>query len=224
MKKIINPCDYKIDGCFLDKNNKFCLIHIYKNASISIRNVLGMRGNYYKYDNVKDMDDLVTICIIRNPINRIVSIYMYMLRNEDYGFGDQHPLDLISEADFYVNKANIIESFDQFLEQLKGKNFFSAVTMPQTQFLKDRNLNIDDIDEVLIQEEIQNDFHKFVHNYSLDVCDELPHDNKGSPGPKHIIMEYINTHKSVFSKINNLYKSDFELYDKIRSLRLITIN
>lgn len=216
MEQIINPCSYKIDGCFLDKNNKFCLIHIYKNASISIRNALKMRGNYYKYDDVKDTDNIVTICIIRDPINRIVSIYMYMLRNEDYGFKDQHPIDLISEADFYINKENIIKSFDQFLEQLKGGNFFSAVTMPQTQFLKDRNLEIDEIDEIWLQENIQSDFSDFVRKYSLDIPDVLPHDNKDDSDCKHVIMEYIKTNKYVFDKIYNLYKSDFELYNRVK--------
>ena len=81
---------YEITGCFMDGEEKFVLIHIYKNASISIRNALNMRGRYYEWSDIKDKKH-ITICVIRDPMKRIVSMYQYLLRLENNGFPHKHP-------------------------------------------------------------------------------------------------------------------------------------
>ena len=63
---------YKLTGCFVDDEKKFALIHIYKNASISMRNVLNMRGKYREWDDIKNLD-ITTLCVIRDPMKRVVS-------------------------------------------------------------------------------------------------------------------------------------------------------
>jgi hypothetical protein len=215
MNKIINPNSYKIDGCFLDRETgKYCLIHIYKNASISTRNVLNMRGNYFKFNNVKNKDGLVTICIIRDPIERIISIYFYMLRDEDYGFKDQHPVDLIRESNFFIHQDNLITSFNEFLEQLEGGNFFSAVTLPQSQFLKDRDLDLEDIDEVWVQESLNKDFASFKRKYNIKPSKKLLIDNSSDNIKKITIQKYIKDNIDVQRKIKQIYKIDFDLYNK----------
>ena len=65
--------DYNLSGCFVDKDKKFALIHIFKNASISIRNALGMRGRYLEWSEAKNIEGLKTICVIRNPLDRFIS-------------------------------------------------------------------------------------------------------------------------------------------------------
>lgn len=216
MQVIHNPNTYKIDGCFLDKEKRFCYIHIYKNASISLRNALGMRGNYFKYEEVKSLN-LPKICIIRHPINRIVSIFLYLLRNEDYGFQDQHPTDLIRNSAFFQSKDDdVLKSFELFLKCLEHRNYFSAVALPQTTFLEHRDLKIDDIEEILIQETIEDDFKKFVEKYDLGDI-EFPFDNKHENSTKSKILDFINSNPDIEKQIKVLYKEDFELYDLIVS-------
>lgn len=219
MNQIKNPCAYKIDGCFMNPQTKLCLIHIYKNASISIRNCLKMRGKYHKYNKIKNIDGLITLCVIRHPINRIVSIFLYMLRDEDYGFTDQHPVDLIRKSDFFINKNNIIIAFDMFLNQLKGRNFFSAVAQPQTRFLEDRMLSIDDMDVVLIQENMTTQFNNFLNEYNIVTTSDLKCDNStNNNDDKKVLLKYINNNVEITDKIKCLYQSDFELYDKAQML------
>lgn len=224
MQKIRNPASYKIDGCFLDRDTEqFCLIHIYKNASISIRNMLNMRGNYFKYQDVKEKDDLITLCIIRHPLERIISIYFYLLRDEDYGFSDQHPTDVIRQSDFFLNRENIEESFKQFIEQINGKNFFSAVTLPQVQFLRDRSLEIEDIDEIFVQEFLDHDFESFKTKYNLDKA-PLSHANTSCAKSSKQIAELLIKDVELRKKVQHIYKEDYELYEKAINLRFSRLN
>ena len=211
----INPHKYKIDGCFVDKDWQFAFIHIYKNASISMRNILGMRGRYYKWEDVKDKG-LIKLCVIRNPIDRLISAYLYLLRLEDNGFPEKHPTHLTEKTDFYLYQEDPIKSFHLFLLDLDGRNFYDAVTYPQVNFLADRGLTIFDIDEIFIQENIEKDFAKFQEKYGIEG--NFPTDNFGDEKKKKIIQEYIETNPHIEDKIKYLYSEDFKLYDQANEL------
>jgi hypothetical protein len=206
--------NYKLDGCFVDEDKKFALIHIYKNASISMRNALGMRGKYYNYDDIKDLD-ITTICIIRNPMKRIVSSYQYLLRLEDNGFINKHPVHITKETDFFKEQENIIKSFLLFLDYIEEHGFYDAVTLPQTTFLLDRGLTINEIDEVMIQERLDKDFDLFKSKYGIDV--EINSDNTSDGEVSKMINEYIDNNMDLQKRIIKLYEEDFTLYEKLKS-------
>jgi hypothetical protein len=207
--------DYKLDGCFVDDEKKFALIHIYKNASISMRNALNMRGKYYKWDDIKNLS-VKTICVIRNPLERVVSSYQYLLRLEGNGFINKHPIHITKETEFFKEKDNPIESFNLFLNYIDNDNFYDAVTLPQVQFLIDRSLTIDDIDEVLIQENIEEDFKKFKEKYNLNTI--LNVDNRGNSNITKMLLKHIEDNEKIKEKIKKIYKHDFELYNKLNTI------
>jgi len=207
--------NYKLTGCFVDDEKKFALIHIYKNASISMRNALSMRGKYYEWDEIKNLD-IKTICVIRNPIERVVSAYQYLLRLEDNGFINKHPIHITEQTEFFKKRDNPIHSFNLFLDYIDNNNFYDAVTLPQIQFLSDRGLTIEDIDEVLIQEKLEKDFIKFKKKYNLNV--NLNIDNKGNTEITNILLKYIETNKTVKYKIKKNYAEDFKLYSKLNTI------
>lgn len=207
--------DYKLTGCFVDDDKKFALIHIYKNASISMRNALNMRGKYYEWDDIKNLP-VKTVCVIRNPLERVVSSYQYLLRLEDNGFINKHPVHITKETEFFKKQDNPIESFNLFLEYIDNDNFYDAVTLPQVQFLIDRGLTIEDIDEVLIQEKLENDFKKFKNKYELNTT--LNIDNRGNSDITKTLLKHIEDNEKVKEKIKRIYKDDFELYDKLNTI------
>lgn len=203
---------YKLTGCFVDDKKKFALIHIYKNASISMRNVLNMRGKYREWDDIKNLD-ITTLCVIRDPIKRVVSSYQYLLRLEDNGFIDKHPTHITKETDFFKNQSNPVKSFNQFISFIEENGFYDAVTLPQTQFLSDRGITIKDIDEVLVQERMDEDFNKFKIKYGLKK--NILVDNKSDNKISDFLNDYITKDPQLEFTIKNLYKEDFIMYNEL---------
>lgn len=209
----INTNTYKIDGCFVDDDRRFAFVHIYKNASISMRNVLNMRGKYFKYADIKDLD-IVKICVIRNPIDRCISMFLYLLRLEDNGRFEQHPTYLTRNSTFYANRGDIRKSFSQFINIIEAGNFYDAVTAPQVNFLNDRGLNIEDVDFVFVQERISDDFEKFKIKYGLPVDLTFPKDNDSSSEQVQILKEYVRYNSYLKSRILEIYADDWDMYQK----------
>lgn len=212
--KPFNEDNYKINGCFVDEEERFAFIHIYKNASISLRNALGMRGRYFKFDDVKN-EEMKTITIIRNPINRVVSMYLYLLRLEDNGFLNQHPVHITKETCFFKKQDDVIDSFILFLNAIDDNNYYDAVTYPQVEFIADRGLTIDDIDEIFIQENIMSEFPIFSDKYGIKGKHKFPVNNTGDQEKKNIIKEYIDEHPKTKIRIMNMYADDIDMYNNI---------
>lgn len=199
----------------MDDGHKFALIHIYKNASISMRNVLEIRGKYHRYEDAKS-DNPVTICIIRNPLDRVVSAFFYLFRLEENGLPEQHPIKVTKETNFF-NEPDKIKSFDLFLDYIEENGFYDAVTLPQVDFLADRGLIIDDIDEILIQEDMEWYYNRFKSKYGLpDV--EFPLDNTEDSPEKNAVLKHAETQ---IDRIKSLYSEDFNMYNRAISLSLI---
>ena len=203
--------EYKLDGCFVDDDKRFVLIHIYKNASISMRNALSMRGKYHEWNDIKDTG-IKSICIIRNPMERVVSSYQYLLRLEDNGFLNKHPIHVTKETEFFKNKEHPIESFEMFMDYISINGFYDAVTLPQTDFLSDRGLTIDDIDEVMVQERLSENFNKFKIKYGVEA--DINNDNVSDNKVSKVLNDYIKTNPRAQERIIQLYKSDFDMYNK----------
>lgn len=202
--------DYNLTGCFVDSHNKFALIHIFKNASISMRNALGMRGKYYEWSEAKKIKNIETLCIIREPTNRLVSAYQYILRLEDGGFPHRHPINITKETKFFNCKKDPIKSFVLFLEFIQNNGFYDAVLVPQNQFLDSRNLKIHDIDHLFILENIQEEYDIFCKMKKID--NKLQIDNSSSRDVTKMLMEFINTDLERQKQIYDLYEKDYQMY------------
>jgi len=208
----INPQQYKIEGCFVDDDKRFAFIHIYKNASISFRNVMNMRGKYHKYTDVKDMS-LDTVAILSNPIDRVVTAYLYLLRLEDNGLIEQHPTFLTKETEFFkIKDQDIYKSFDLYLDAIDGGNFYDAVTYPQVGFIRDRGLTINDINNVMIMERMETDFEQFKAKYNLSDDLVFPHDNSDPDTETAFLRGYVEEEPAIYNRIARIYKEDMEMY------------
>lgn len=203
--------NYKLTGCFVDDDKKFALIHIYKNASISMRNVLNMRGKYHEWDDIKN-EDITTLCVIRDPMRRVVYSYQYLLRLEDNGFINKHPVHITKETDFFKNQHKPVRSFNQFISYIEQNGFYDTVTLPQTQFLSDRGITIDDIDEVFVQEKMDEDFGEFKMKYGIEK--DIPMDNTSNSEISDFLNEYIPKDPQLELAIRTLYKEDFDMYSR----------
>ena len=209
--KRIGYKEFHLDGCFSDENKKFVFIHIFKNASIAVRNALGMRGNYFDWEEAKTFKDSTTICVIREPVQRFISAYQYILKLKEDGFPDRHPTHITRETEFYKQKNDAIKSFTMFLEFIENNGFYDAIACPQTTFLRERCLNINDIDVVMLQENLYDDFCKFKNEHNLSL--ELTKDNTSNREKTTELNNFVNNNKDIKNRIKQLYKADTELYD-----------
>lgn len=205
--------DFHLNGCFCDPLKKFTFIHIFKNASISIRDSLNMRGNYYNWDTAKHFENSKTICVIRNPINRFISAYQYLLKLDDGGFPNRHPIEITRASEFYKNRKNPVESFYLFLDFIEKERFYDAVTIPQTTFLRERSLLINDIDNVFIQEQLESDYSDFREKHGIRT--RLQKNNTGNSEITKLLINLVESDKGLKERISKLYKSDMELYFKL---------
>ena len=209
---------YKIEGCFIDDDKRFAFIHIYKNASIAIRNALEIRGKYAEWGEIKKFNP-VTLCVIRNPYSRIISAYQYLFRLEDNGLLDQFPVEKTKKMKFF-NTNDLKISFDLFLDELNESGFYDATTLPQVSFLSDRDLSIEEIDEIFVQERIEEDFNRFNTKYNLNK--KLSRDNVGYNFDSSVLKNLILENYKIRKKIYSLYEEDIQMYNENSGLKKLT--
>ena len=204
---------HNLEGCFYDDQNKFLFIHIFKNASISFRNLMNIRGNYRNYNSFNEKDIYKKIAIIRDPINRIVSIYRYLLKLVVSEFVERHPTHITMQTDFYKKRNNETESFFLFLKYVQKNGFYDGVCCPQIYFLKQKGISVENIDILLIQEKLQTGIDYYSNFYPYLKDKKIPFDNTSETKAKNKILEYIQCDKSVYNMIHELYYQDFLLYE-----------
>lgn len=203
---------YRIDGCFTDKSERFVFLHTYKCASISIRNALGMRGRYRKFDSKSR--DATKICVVRDPVDRLISAYFHLFRLQDDGFRNQHPVHLTRRMEFFKEREKSLNgSFTLFLHALDGWNFFDAVTYPQVGFLWDREVSLEEVEVIMTVSRLDECFSHFVKRYGLNAI--LSKDNQSGTNSEDVekLKRCIEVDEGKFDLIRKLYAEDFELYE-----------
>lgn len=198
----------KMSQCFvgLAGSNKFMFINIPKNASTSIRQCLKNR-QLVEYAPIKDKNSYVKFCIIRNPVDRVISSYSEVLKLRPDG-----PFYLTKQMNFFKQRNNPINSFNLFIDEI-SKDFYDEHTFPQEIFLKHKGLTLSDIDVTILFENIKTEIPKFFNKYGAVVS--LPHAWAGKIDLKNKLMNYIKENKTIQNKITNLYREDHKLYTQL---------
>ena len=113
---------------------------------------------------------------------------------------------------------SLVESFDLFLKSLQNNNFYDSHAFPQKVFLTDRHLTIDDV-ELLLFENLEAALNNFCKKYNFTPIPQLEVINITQlvPGAKKEIEEYVNSNKNIQNKIKEIYKEDWEMYNKIKN-------
>ena len=176
---------------------KLLYVPIPKCSSTSIRYHILKREyktiNYYQA-NSDIIKDYKSFTVIRNPINRIKSSYIEVLRSAT---------PEIKSKKFYNMKEGI-PRYIEFLNELE-RGFFDCHVESQSYYLDNMEL-----DHILILENIQSDI-KCISNTTLPQLRN---------SPPYRPLDKFFTSPEVVDRIKHIYKSDIELYEKVSEMSL----
>jgi chondroitin 4-sulfotransferase 11 len=189
--------------------HKLIFVGITKNASSSIFSVLSNKTDYQHHhasyledlnENDEELvEDYFSFAIIRNPYDRAISQYEYLIRSGDSCFVEdcnnisEYLEKLVSRTDEELNKINI--------------------TSPQHKFISVKNHLL--VDKILRYENLNQEWEEFAkeHNKTakFKIKTLLPKLNTTEGREKKHWKEILS--KKDILLINEYYKKDFELFN-----------
>lgn len=181
-----------------DKAN-LIYIHIPKAAGTSICDAIFRDDPWHfsadelRFINRKKFDTYKKIAFVRNPIDRIVSTYLYSKTHIE------------KNPNTSINFLKDVDSIDDFVER-----FLDAKLVEEHYFFWTQDLYIgDEVSFIGKFENIKSDFIKLKDSFGIK--NDIEHKNKSKKS-----KEIINIKKSNLDKIIDLYSKDFERfgYDK----------
>jgi glycosyl transferase, family 25 len=218
-KKIEKKKDGRFDNEFFTNRNKsdfpvkinnteFYFIHIPKNAGTSFIKTYcnDKQSGHHKASEISDNELLKkTVAIIRNPYERLYSIYVYTKKDNSYWHGKGKKYDMLPLYKYC--KTHTFKEFVNDLSTKKIKLSDQIHLIPQTDFLKARDGEIYTklVRFKYLEEDLSN---------ILQIGVSLPKINQSLYGFN------INKHydSDMKQKIYQLYKDDFSLFDKLNNL------
>ncbi len=180
-----------VDRCFVSEDDRFVYLFMPRNGSVSFRNC-GLFGSDKPIKYRDSYRDLIKIIILREPIERVVSIFLWKQRFSRRG-----------------DNVKYIEPFKSFILGLINER--SELTCPQLDYLSGKGLTIDDIEEVFTLDNYNNDVKNFSAKYNLDL--EIGHRNQSNRERFDILLQFINENDDIKNNLIEIYKEDIELYN-----------
>ena len=186
-------------GCFA--NDKICNINIPKNASTTIRTLFNLNGCDF-YNWTRENEHLKTMIVIRNPMTRILSSFMEIMKLRKDG-----PRETTETSEFYKHRKNMDRCFELFLDYITN-NFYDGHVLPQYLFLVEKNITLKDVDYVIDFDDLHNGLRKISNDIGISRSIKQLNPKKR-----------VNIDVMKFEpKIRALYQKDFELYDEMRNM------
>jgi len=179
------------DRCFVSEDNRFVYLFMPRNGSQSFRNC-GLFGSETPIKYRDSYRDLIKIIILREPIERVVSMFLWKQRFSRRG-----------------DNVKYIEPFKSFILGLINER--SELTCPQLDYLSGKGLTIDDIEEVFTLDNYNNDVKNFSAKYNLDL--EIGHLNQSNRERFDTLLQFINENDDIKNNLIEIYKEDIELYN-----------
>ena len=207
----------------------FEFYNIYKNAQTSILNTLNHKNkddkNRIAWYPVKDLPkDRKIICVLRDIYDRAISSYLYILKMRQMNI---RPLCGDSFLRIFNNR-NILNSFNNYLQEIKNNGFFDNHSLPQIYFLDNRIHKIYGIYNHMSKRDVNNLTHvlkfKDLNNeFKILFSIELRKDNTSDQwkGLKLFLKRNINLFKK---DIEYIYREDLNLYNRFFLLKNNKIN
>ena len=182
------------DRCFVSEDNKFVYLFMPRNGSVSFRNC-GLFGSEKPIQYSDSFRNKIKIVILREPIERVISLFLWQKRRIAYRWKD--------DEDFII-------PFENYLIGLTKS--FNELTIPQCKYLSRKDLTLYDIEEVFTLDNYNNDVKNFSTKYNLDL--EIGHLNQSNRERFDILLQYLNDEfvdkKNILLEI---YREDIELYN-----------
>ena len=180
-----------VDRCFVSEDNKFVYLFMPRNGSVSFRNC-GLFGSETPIKYRDSYRDLIKIIILREPIERVVSMFLWKQRFSRRG-----------------DNVKYIEPFKSFILGLINRR--DELTLPQCKYLSRKDLTIADIEEVFTLDNYNNDVKNFSTKYNLDL--EIGHLNQSNRERFDTLLQFINENDDIKNNLIEIYKEDIELYN-----------
>ena len=182
-----------VDRCFVSEDNKFVYLFMPRNGSVSFRNC-GLFGSETPIQYSDSFRNKIKIVILREPIERVVSIFLWQKRRVAHKWKE--------DEDFII-------PFENYLIGLTKS--FSELTIPQCKYLSKKDLTIDDIEEVFTLDNYNNDVKNFSTKYNLDL--EIGHLNQSNRERFDTLLQFVNENDDIKNNLIEIYKEDIELYN-----------
>lgn len=174
-----------------------------KTASTSMRHMFKIDQNGMNLNNLpKGKESYRVFTIIRNPLNRFVSGVVESFKRSET------PVE-IKKIEKIRNEKEMLEAFVKILEE----EFIETHTAPQVAFFKDINGENFKFNDVLIFENLQEDFNNMCEKFGIQI--ELQHKHKGESAKQNRLKGIINDDPALLKRVNELYKADWKLYHEI---------
>ena len=197
--------------CFL--NDKFILINIPKNASTSIRDTLSLYRREPFFNDTKNSGHK-KIVVIRDPMKRIISSYMELIKLRKDG-----PYLETSESEWFkLHKTDSEKSFKLFVDYIENRLYDSHIHT-QYDYINKKGIEIEDVDYILLFEYLERDFNEMCDD--LGINKKLQWDNKSKFNIiKNKIKKLVKVDEGLQNKIKKIYSEDFLLYNKVKKMKL----
>jgi len=191
--------------CHINNKNKYIFINISKNASTTIHNTL--RFDMFSNYDAEKYRDYYKFIILRNPINRIISSYLEIIKLRSDG-----PFNITKNSKWF-NEPDVTKSFSMFLDFIDN-NFYDSHVLPQINFLKDKNLTINDMDCVLLHEKLKDDYLELIKlNKNIETLSHLKNLQVGNNHKKKLLKEFVIGNKEIEQRVSKIYNEDTEIYN-----------
>jgi hypothetical protein len=185
------------------KKNRFLFIHIPKTAGTSILDALSINFRHhsdykvFKSANTPLFNKAYKFCFVRNPYDRLFSVYSYLLRG-----GSGHTDKALTH---YLQSNST--SFETFVENVLDHNLMQTHPLfkPQFAYVCDFKSKIM-VDFVGRFESLPQDIKVISKAIGQNI--ELPHLNSNK---KDAFCSVYN--EGIAKKVYSLYQKDFELFD-----------
>jgi len=188
------------------KEHSLVFIHIPKNAGTSIIDQLGMHPHgHYSWRNHPHFNEAKhSFCIVRNPLDRLVSCYEYARMKESHWhshegnamYGPHPDYDTLKDA-----------TFKQCLELLQAGKLKHQGWIPQWWWIANDQGNIN-IDYIIKMENLD----EGINSMFLDLgLPELPTIPKTNTSKRKDYNEYFDS--EILEMAKNLYSADFKIFN-----------
>ena len=181
------------DRCFVSEDNKFVYLFMPRNGSVSFRSC-GLFGSETPIKYNDSYRHLIKIVILREPIERVISMFLWQKRRVAYRWK--------KDEDF-------ITPFENYLIGLTKS--FNELTLPQYEYLSRKDFTLADIEEVFTLDNYNNDVKNFSTKYNLDL--DIGHFNQSNRERFDTLLQFINDNDDIKNNLTEVYSEDFELYN-----------
>lgn len=216
MKKI------KLSNLYLHHQKSFLFIHIPKTGGTSIANAFGLDSTRKGHVTIQEAQSMLEtnvyknyykFCIVRNPIDRFISLYNYARMEESFYHSVINPEKALDgkHQDYDILVSATLDEAVQYLIQGKlvhSKNSWN-LWQPQWKWILDSEEHIG-VDFIGRYENIQNEFKKITNHLGYNEI-KLPHFNRSKTQNK----KNISISDTAINRLKEYYNRDFELFNYV---------